>query len=146
LGRSERETHAGAYVRGLLLDGERKSIAPLAERVPGADVQALRQFVNWGWAPLQAALTSLMLDRLLPEAVLIIDETGFAKKCDHSVGVARGGGPPGPLSLTPTPRRRAGTFGVRVCPIRAPDRSPLRPGAHGQRRLDGHRSAAARKV
>ncbi len=92
LGRSERQTHAGEYVRGLLLDGERKSIAPLADRVPGADVQALRQFVNqspWEWAPLQAALTSLMLDRLLPEAVLIIDETSFPKKGDHSVGVAR---------------------------------------------------------
>ncbi len=92
LGRSERQTHAGEYVRGLLLDGERKSIAPLTERVPGADVQALRQFVNqspWDWAPLQAALTGLMLDRLLPEAVLIIDETSFPKKGDHSVGVAR---------------------------------------------------------
>ena len=92
LGRSERQTHAGEYVRGLLLDGERKSIAPLADRVPGADVQALRQFVNqspWEWAPLQAALTSLMLDRLLPEAVLILDETSFPKKGDHSVGVAR---------------------------------------------------------
>ena len=92
LGRSERQTHAGEYVRGLLLDGERKSIAPLTERVPGADVQALRQFVNqspWDWAPLQAALTGLLLDRLLPEAVLIIDETSFPKKGDHSVGVAR---------------------------------------------------------
>ncbi len=92
LGRAERQTHAGEYVRGLLLDGERKSIAPLAERVPGADVQALRQFVNqspWEWAPLQAALTGVMLDHLLPEAVLILDETSFPKKGDHSVGVAR---------------------------------------------------------
>ena len=92
LGRVERQTHAGEYVRGLLLDGERKSIAPMAERVPGSDVQALRQFVNqspWEWAPLQAALTTLMLDRLLPEAVLIIDETSFPKKGDQSVGVAR---------------------------------------------------------
>ena len=92
LGRSERQTHAGEYVRGLLLDGERKSIAPLTERVPGADVQALRRFVNQSpldWAPLQAALTGLLLDRLLPEAVLIIDETSFPKTGDHSVGVAR---------------------------------------------------------
>jgi len=92
LGRVERQTHASEYVRGLLLDGERKSISPMAERVPGADVQALRQFVNqspWEWAPLQAALTTLMLDRLLPEAVLILDETSFPKKGDHSVGVAR---------------------------------------------------------
>jgi len=79
-------------VRGLLLDGERKSIAPLTTRIPGAEVQALRQFVNqspWEWAPVQAALTTLMLDRLLPEAVLIVDETSFPKKGDHSVGVAR---------------------------------------------------------
>ena len=92
LGRSERQVHASEYVRGLLLDGERKSIAPIAERVPGSDVQALRQFVNqspWAWAPLQAALTTLVLDRLLPEAVLIVDETSFPKKGDQSVGVAR---------------------------------------------------------
>ena len=92
LGRAERQTHAGEYVRGLLLDGERKSIAPLTTRIPGAEVQALRQFVNqspWEWAPVQAALTTLMLDRLLPEAVVILDETSFPKKGDHSVGVAR---------------------------------------------------------
>ena len=52
-------------------------------------------------------------------------------------------GPPGPLSLTPTPRSRAGTFGVRVRPTGASDRSPRRPGAHGPRRPDGHRGAAA---
>lgn len=92
LGRAERQTHAGEYVRGLLLDGERKSIAPLTARVPGAEVQALRQFVNqspWEWAPVQAALTTQLLDRLLPEAVLILDETSFPKQGDHSVGVAR---------------------------------------------------------
>ena len=92
LGRVERQTRASEYVRGLLLDGERKSITPIAERVPGSDVQALRQFVNqspWAWAPLQAALTTLLLDRLLPEAVLILDETSFPKQGDQSVGVAR---------------------------------------------------------
>ena len=92
LGRVERQTQAGRYVRGVLLDGERKSIEPMAARLPGADVQALRQFVNqspWAWAPVQAALTGLMLDRLLPEAVLIIDETSFPKQGDQSVGVAR---------------------------------------------------------
>ena len=52
-------------------------------------------------------------------------------------------GPPGPLRLTPTPRSRAGTFGVRVRPTGASDRSPQRPGAHGKRRPDGHRGAAA---
>ena len=92
LGRAERQTQAGYYLRGLLLDGERKSIEPMVARLPGADVQALRQFVNqspWDWTRLQAALTGLLLDRLLPEAVLIIDETSFPKQGAQSVGVAR---------------------------------------------------------
>lgn len=92
LGRAERRHWATVYVRGLLLDGERKSIEPMAARLPGADVQALRQFVNqspWAWAPVQEALTGHVMDRLLPEAVLIIDETSFPKQGTHSVGVAR---------------------------------------------------------
>lgn len=92
LGRVERQTQAGLYVRGLLLDGDRKSIEPMTARLPGADVQALRQFVNqspWEWLPVQAALAALMVDRLLPEAVLILDETSFPKQGTQSVGVAR---------------------------------------------------------
>jgi len=60
--------------------------------LPGADVQAIRQFVNqspWGWAPVQRTLTELVVDALLPEAVLIIDETSFPKQGKKSVGVAR---------------------------------------------------------
>jgi len=41
------------------------------------------------------------------------------------------------------PAHGAGTFGVRVRPTGAFDRSPLRPGADGKRRSDGHRGAAA---
>ena len=82
LGRSERRVAATGYVQGLLMPGHRKSIEPMVGRLPGADVQALRQFVNqsrWGWAPVQAAWTAVMLDRLLPDAVLILDETSFPK-------------------------------------------------------------------
>ena len=92
MGRAERQHWAGMYVRGLLLDGERKSIAPMAARLPGADVQALRQFVNqspWPWEPIQEALTHTVVDHLLPEAVYLIDETSFPKQGTHSVGVAR---------------------------------------------------------
>ncbi|MCU0617112.1 MAG: transposase, partial [Gemmatimonadaceae bacterium] len=77
---------------GLLLEGQPKSISPLVDRLPGAEVQALRQFVNqspWARAPLQAALTPTLLDRLLPEAVLITHYIRFPKKGMHSVGVAR---------------------------------------------------------
>ena len=50
LGRSERRRWAKTYLQGLLLDGARKSIEPLASRT-GADVQSLRQFVGQSpWA------------------------------------------------------------------------------------------------
>lgn len=92
LGRTERRQWAEVYVRGLLLEGQRKSIEPIAARVGEADGQGLQQFVNqspWAWEPIQEALTIQLLDRLLPEAVLIIDETSFPKQGSHSVGVAR---------------------------------------------------------
>jgi SRSO17 transposase len=43
--RSERRHWCGKYLEGLLREGERKSIEPLAARV-GGDEQALQQFVN----------------------------------------------------------------------------------------------------
>jgi SRSO17 transposase len=92
MGRAERQHWAGMYIRGLLLDGERKSIEPMAARLPGADAQALCQFVNqspWPWEPVQAALTGAVVDALLPEAVYLLDATSFPKQGTHSVGVAR---------------------------------------------------------
>jgi SRSO17 transposase len=92
LGRAERRQWAEVYVRGLLMEGQRKSIEPIAARVGEPDGQGLQQFVNqspWAWEPLQEALAVQMMDRLLPEAVLIVDETSFPKQGAHSVGVAR---------------------------------------------------------
>src|ERR1035441_4974153 len=45
VGRSERRHWGGVYVRSLLLNGERKSIEPLAQRLPEGNVQAMQ-----GWA------------------------------------------------------------------------------------------------
>jgi SRSO17 transposase len=53
LGRSERRRWAGVYVRGLLLDGERKSIEPMATRLGESD-QDLHHFV--GHSPWSADL------------------------------------------------------------------------------------------
>jgi len=92
LGRKERRHWARVYVQGLLLDGERKSIEPLASRVPGADVQALRQFVGqspWEVECVQQALASKIVDLLSDPEVWILDETSFPKAGEHSVGVAR---------------------------------------------------------
>jgi SRSO17 transposase len=89
---------AGVYLQGLMLDGERKSIQPLAQRVNvpgwhGDTMQALQQFVNQSPWDEQAVLRTYrrLLAAALAEAagVIVIDDTGFAKKGRHSAGVAR---------------------------------------------------------
>lgn len=66
LGRAERLRWCEQYLSGLLLDGERKSVEPMAARLEGADVQALQQFVSqspWDHEAVQLSLTRLMLER-----------------------------------------------------------------------------------
>jgi SRSO17 transposase len=92
VGRSERRRHGALYVQGLLLEGERKSIEPLARRVPGGNVQALQQFVGqspWAWEPVRRLLAQQMEEELLPATAWIVDDTGFPKQGNESVGVAR---------------------------------------------------------
>jgi SRSO17 transposase len=92
LGRKERRHWARVYVQGLLLDGERKSIEPMASRIPEADVQALRQFVGqspWAVDVVQQQLARKVVDLLSEPEVWILDETSFPKADEHSVGVAR---------------------------------------------------------
>lgn len=92
LGRSERRHWGSVYVRGLLLDGERKSIEPIAARLPEGNVQALQQFVGqspWEWGPIWERLGKRMTSELEAEPAWVIDDTGFPKQGEHSVGVAR---------------------------------------------------------
>ena len=92
MGRSERRHWARIYLEGLLLDGERKSIEPIASRIPGADVQALRQFVGqspWAVEEVQRRLALKVVDLLSEPEVWIVDDTSFPKAGKHSVGVAR---------------------------------------------------------
>lgn len=98
LGRPERRTAMGQYVTGLLLDGERKSIEPIAARLveQATDVQAMRQRLQqcvvvspWDATDVFARVART-LDRELPAvAAFVVDDTGFPKKGTHSVGVAR---------------------------------------------------------
>lgn len=94
LGRSERRHWCWMYLCGLLSDGERKSIQPMAEKLPGGNEQALQQFVNqspWPHEPLQLALVKYAQSTLsnLNPSVLVLDDTTLPKKGKHSVGVAR---------------------------------------------------------
>lgn len=79
------------YLRGLMLDGRRKSIEPMAGRLPDGDEQSLQQFVNqspWEWEPVRERLALKMSEEIPPEA-WIVDDTGFPKAGPCSVGVAR---------------------------------------------------------
>ena len=92
MGRKERGQHAEEYVRGLLMDGERKSIEPMANRLPDGDVQALQQFVNqspWSSREVRASLARKVEREFVPEAYWLIDEVSFPKQGKRSVGVAR---------------------------------------------------------
>ena len=90
LGRRDRRAWAGTYVRGLLLDGERKSVEPMAARLGKSD-QALQQFVSQSPWPAAALLEGLVRrERRRPApAYWILDETSFPKAGSHSVGVQR---------------------------------------------------------
>lgn len=98
MGRPERRTAMRQYVTGLLLDGERKSIEPIAARLVDAatEVEAMRQrlqqcvVVSQWSADTMFARLACQLARDLPGLeAFVIDDTGFPKKGAHSVGVAR---------------------------------------------------------
>jgi SRSO17 transposase len=92
LGRSERRHWAKVYLQGLLMEGSRKSIEPMADRIAGADVQSLRQFVGqspWAVEEVQRLLAQKVVDLLAEPEVWMIDETSFPKAGEASVGVAR---------------------------------------------------------
>jgi SRSO17 transposase len=98
MGRSERRRALEWYVTGLLLEGERKSIEPMAARLveDEAQVDAMRQRLqqcvsasNWSDAELRRRL-AMKLEAELPDLeAFVVDDTGFPKKGTHSVGVAR---------------------------------------------------------
>jgi len=98
MGRSERREALGLYLTGLLLDGERKSIEPLASRLVDdqSEIEGMRQRLQQcvsvsRWAEREVfRRLAIKVDDELPEVeALVIDDTGFPKKGEHSVGVTR---------------------------------------------------------
>src|SRR3954466_8022324 len=91
---------APVYLAGLIQEGERKSIEPLARRValpPELQVkdpdQALQQFVNqspWDGQQVLKRYRAVMAETFAdPKGLFVIDDTSFPKQGKHSVGVQR---------------------------------------------------------
>jgi SRSO17 transposase len=90
LSRSDQRVKGQTYLRGLLLDGRRKSMQPMAERL-GVDHQGLQQFVSsstWAVEPVRERLAYRAVEVIGPEA-WVVDDTGFVKDGTASPGVAR---------------------------------------------------------
>ena len=98
MGRKERVRAMGWYITGLLLDGERKSIEPMAARLvdQSSEIQAMRQRLQecvttstWADDDLFWRLATKVQRELPGIEAFVLDDTGFPKKGKHSVGVAR---------------------------------------------------------
>lgn len=90
--RSEARDLAQSYVVGLMMDGERKSVEPMSERVHGSErgMQRLLTDVIWDEAGAMREYRQQMLAETTdPQGILVVDDTGFPKKGKHSVCVAR---------------------------------------------------------
>jgi SRSO17 transposase len=98
-GHQDRRAPLKDYCKGLLLPGDRKSIEPMAALLNPRHIQATRQSLHHlvakaPWS--DQSLLDQVREQVLPgmrehgEVVAwIVDDTGFPKKGNHSVGVAR---------------------------------------------------------
>jgi hypothetical protein len=91
LPRKDQRARGACYLRGLMLEGRRKSVEPMAQRLGEVHYQALHHFVAvspWDWRPVRRRLAERLVTALDPTA-WVADDTGFPKDGDHSVGVQR---------------------------------------------------------
>ena len=90
LTRSGWQDRAVAYLQGLMLDGRRKSIQPMAARLDGFHDQALNHFVTnspWDVVPVRRRLARRMEAEIGPVA-WAFDDTGLLK--DGTIVAVRG--------------------------------------------------------
>ena len=90
LPRKDQRAAGELYVRGLLADGQRKSMVPMAERL-GIDPQRLQQFITsstWDYAGVRRNVARWFAASQPVEA-LVVDDTGFPKDGTASPCVAR---------------------------------------------------------
>ena len=99
VGHKDRHAPLRAYVKGLLLPGERKSVEPMAARIDPRHVRARHQSMHhfvanarWDDREVLRAVRDYVLgalERHAPVGAWVIDDSGMPKKGQHSVGVAR---------------------------------------------------------
>src|SRR6266498_3055240 len=88
--RKDQRAAGELYVRGLLTDGQRKSMQPMAARL-GVDHQRLQQFITsstWDYVAVRRNVARWFAAGQPVEA-LVVDDTGFAKDGAASPCVAR---------------------------------------------------------
>ena len=90
LARKDQRAAGELYVRGLLTDGQRKMMEPMAARL-GIDHQRLQQFITsstWDYVAVRRNVARWFAASFPVEA-LVIDDTGFPKDGSASPCVAR---------------------------------------------------------
>jgi SRSO17 transposase len=89
--RSEARGWAAGYVRGLMSNIPRKNGWQMAEELGERTPYGIQQFLyraRWEADEVRDDLQAYVIEHLSDEAgVLVVDETGFLKKGEHSVGV-----------------------------------------------------------
>lgn len=98
-GHADRVVPLKNYCTGLLLDGDRKSVEPMAARLAPDNVRRMHQSLHHlvadaPWSDeevLEQVRRSVLpaMQKQGPIVAWIVDDTGFPKKGQHSVGVAR---------------------------------------------------------
>ena len=98
-GHADRNLPLKNYCTGLLLPGERKSVEPMAARLAPGNVRRMHQSLHhlvadapWSDEAVLDAALDVVLPAMLsrgPVIAWVVDDTGFPKKGQHSVGVGR---------------------------------------------------------
>src|SRR5438046_4999763 len=88
--RSDQRAKGQWYVRGLLTDGARKSMQPMAARL-GVDHQALQQFISsstWDYQQVRRNVARWAVQAIDP-AAYVVDDTGLTTPASRRTGSPR---------------------------------------------------------